>query len=134
MAEATNIKGTKASFDLSKLPNLEVPEAFREFAEKGATQTKQMYEKMKVTADQATDLLENTGSEPVVSDGVAAVVDQAGAIVGKASFEPQRLLPGERLPFHAEYSAELKPGRYRVLASFQYGKKVITNSADFMVP
>jgi phasin len=60
MAEATNIKGTKAPFDLSKLPNLEVPEAFREFAEKGATQTKQMYEKMKVTADQATDLLENT--------------------------------------------------------------------------
>ena len=36
MAEATNIKGTKAAFDLSKLPNLEVPEAFREFAEKGA--------------------------------------------------------------------------------------------------
>ncbi len=81
-----------------------------------------------------TDLLENTGSEPVVSDGVAAVVDQAGAIVGKTSFEPQRLLPGERIPFHAEYSAELKPGRYRVLASFQYEKKVITNSADFMVP
>ena len=60
MTEATHIKGTKAAFDLSKLPNLEVPEAFREFAEKGATQTKQMYEKMKVTADEATDLLETT--------------------------------------------------------------------------
>jgi phasin len=60
VTEATNIKGTKAAFDLSKLPNLEVPEAFREFAEKGATQTKQMYEKMKVTADEATDLLETT--------------------------------------------------------------------------
>src|SRR5580704_13353978 len=60
MAEATNIKGAKAPFDLSKLPNLEVPEAFREFAEKGATQTKQMYEKMKVTADEATNLLETT--------------------------------------------------------------------------
>ena len=81
-----------------------------------------------------TDLLENTGSEPVVSDGVAAVVDQVGVIMGKTSFEPQRLLPGERLAFHAEYSAELKPGRYRVLASFQSEKKVITNSADFIVP
>ena len=59
MAEATNIKGAKAPFDLSQLPNLEVPEAFREFAEKGATQTKQMYEKMKVTADEATGLFEN---------------------------------------------------------------------------
>ena len=81
-----------------------------------------------------TDLLENTGSEPVVSDGVAAVVDQAGVIMGKTSFEPQRLLPGERLSFHAEYSAELKPGRYRVLASFQSEKKVITKSAEFVVP
>jgi len=60
MTEATHIKGTKAAFDLSKLPNLEVPEAFREFAEKGATQTKQMYEKMRVGAEEATDLLENT--------------------------------------------------------------------------
>jgi phasin len=60
MTEATHFKGTKAAFDLSKLPNLEVPEAFREFAEKGATQTKQMYEKMRVTADEATDLLETT--------------------------------------------------------------------------
>src|SRR5580704_15070528 len=59
MTEATQFKGTKAAFDLSKLPNLEVPEAFREFAEKGATQTKQMYEKMKVTADEATGLFEN---------------------------------------------------------------------------
>jgi phasin len=60
MTEAAHFKGTKAAFDLSKLPNLEVPEAFREFAEKGATQTKQMYEKMRVTADEATDLLETT--------------------------------------------------------------------------
>ena len=81
-----------------------------------------------------TDLLQNTGSEPVVSDGVAAVVDQAGVIMGKTSFEPQRLLPGEQLSFHAEYPAELKPGRYRVLASFQSEKHVITNSADFIVP
>jgi hypothetical protein len=81
-----------------------------------------------------SQILMNTGSEPVVADGVAAVLDEAGAIVGKTSFEQQRLLPGERLPFRAEYSAELKAGRYRVLASFQYEAKVITNSIDFAVP
>lgn len=81
-----------------------------------------------------SQILTNTGSEPVVTGGVAAVLDEAGAIVGKAAFEQQRLLPGERLLFRAEYSAELKAGRYRVLASFQYEAQVITNSTDFAVP
>jgi hypothetical protein len=79
-------------------------------------------------------MLTNTGTEPVVIDGIAAVLDEAGAIVGKASFEPQRLLPGERLPFRTEYSAELKAGGYRVLASFQYEGNVMTNSLTFTVP
>jgi hypothetical protein len=81
-----------------------------------------------------SQILTNTGSEPVIADGIAAVLDQAGAIVGKATFEPQRLLPGERLPFHTEYPAELKTGHYRVLASFQYQEKVITSTSDFTVP
>ena len=42
-------------------------------------------------------------------------------------------LPGERLPFRAEYPAELNSGRNRVFASFQYEEKVITNSRDFTV-
>jgi hypothetical protein len=54
--------------------------------------------------------------------------------VGKAVFEEQRLLPGEQLLFKTEYPAELKTGSYRVIASFQYEDKVITNSADFAVP
>jgi hypothetical protein len=93
-----------------------------------------------VTAQSSTanlrfsQILTNTGSEPVIVDGVAAVLDPAGAIVGKATFDPQRLLPGERLPFQTEYSAELKTGSYRVLASFQYEGKVITSSNDFTVP
>jgi hypothetical protein len=93
-----------------------------------------------VTAQSATanlgisQILTNTGSEPVVVDGVAAVLDQAGAMVGKAAFEPERLLPGERVPFRTDYPAELKTGRYRVLASFQYGENVITSSSDFTVP
>ena len=58
MAEATHMhKGTKSAFDL---PKVEVPEAFREFAEKGAAQTKEMYERMRVGAEEATGLLENS--------------------------------------------------------------------------
>jgi hypothetical protein len=81
-----------------------------------------------------SQVLTNTGSDPFVANGIAAVLNQAGDIVGKATFEPQRLLPGERLPFKAEYSTELKTGHYRVLASFQYEEKVITSSSDFTVP
>ena len=38
----------------------QVPEYFREFAEKGATQAKETYEKMKAAAEEATDVLEDT--------------------------------------------------------------------------
>ena len=81
-----------------------------------------------------SQFLTNTGTEPVIAGGIAAVLNETGTLVGKASFEEKRLLPGERLPFRAEYPAELKTGRYRVYASFQYEEKVITNSRDFTVP
>ena len=40
-----------------------------------------------------SQVLTNTGSDPFVANGIAAVLNQAGSIVGKAKFEPQRLLP-----------------------------------------
>ena len=43
-----------------EMPKMEVPAAFREFAEKGATQVKENYEKMKAAAEEATDVLEDT--------------------------------------------------------------------------
>jgi len=43
-----------------ELPKFEVPAAFREFAEKGVTQAKETYEKMKAAAEEATDVLEDT--------------------------------------------------------------------------
>jgi hypothetical protein len=93
-----------------------------------------------ITAQSATanlvisQTLTNTGSEPVIVGGIAALLDEKGRLVGKAAFEEQRLLPGERLPFQAEYPAELKKGLYSVFASFEYEKKVITNSMGFAVP
>jgi phasin len=55
MTEATVTKGTKSNF-----PNFEAPEAFREFSERSAAQTKEMYEKMRAGTEEATGLLENT--------------------------------------------------------------------------
>jgi phasin len=42
------------------LPNMEMPEAFREMTEKGVAHAKDTYEKTKAAAEQATDLLKNT--------------------------------------------------------------------------
>ena len=40
------------------LPKMEVPAAFREFAEKGVSQAKESYERLKEAAEEATDVME----------------------------------------------------------------------------
>ncbi len=47
-------------FEIPKfdMPKMEVPAAFREFAEKGVAQSKEAYEKMKASAEHATEMLE----------------------------------------------------------------------------
>src|SRR5580692_11578081 len=49
-------------FEMPKfeIPKMEVPAAFREFAEKGVSQAKEHYEKMKTAAEEATGLMEGT--------------------------------------------------------------------------
>jgi phasin len=49
-------------FDMPKfdMPQMEVPAAFREFAEKGVSQAKDNWEKMKAATEEATDLLEDS--------------------------------------------------------------------------
>ena len=44
----------------STCPKMEVPAAFREFAEKGVSQAKDNWEKMKAATEEATDLLEDS--------------------------------------------------------------------------
>jgi phasin len=43
-----------------EIPRMEVPASLREFAEKGASQAKETYEKMKAAAEEATDVIEDT--------------------------------------------------------------------------
>lgn len=56
-----------AAFEMPKfdaqvfqMPKLEVPEAVREAAEKGVAQAKEAYEKLKVAAEETTELVEDT--------------------------------------------------------------------------
>jgi phasin len=55
-------EGMKAMTQMPKfeMPKVEVPEAVREFAEKGVKQAKENYDKFKAAAEETTDLLETT--------------------------------------------------------------------------
>lgn len=80
------------------------------------------------------DVLTNTGSEPVVPKGIVAILNGEGKLAGKASFTIQRLLPGEKLTYKAEYSGSLRPGSYRALITFAYEGKTKTEQAAFTIP
>ncbi len=64
-AEETKFETPKfemPKFEIPKfeIPNMEVPAAFREFAEKGVTQAKDNWEKMKAATEEATGVLEES--------------------------------------------------------------------------
>jgi phasin len=66
-AVVTDAKFEMPKFEMPKfempkfeMPTMEVPPAFREIAEKGVAQAKENYEKMKNSAEQATEMLEET--------------------------------------------------------------------------
>lgn len=75
----------------------------------------------------------NSGREPLVAKGIVAVIGDDGRLAGKASLAPHRLLPGEEAQFNTEYSAELAPGRYRVLVTYDYEGRALTQSAEVEV-
>jgi hypothetical protein len=75
--------------------------------------------------------LTNAGSEPIVPEGMVALLDDAGTLVMKAPIAAQRLLPGEQLDFQAQCAAAmLNPGKYRVLASYKFEGQTITESGE----
>lgn len=74
--------------------------------------------------------LTNTGSEPIVPEGVLAILDDAGALLTKAPIPAQRLLPGEHLDFTAQCATMLGPGKYRVLASYKFEGQTTTQAGE----
>ncbi|HYO76986.1 MAG TPA: hypothetical protein VE010_11025 [Thermoanaerobaculia bacterium] len=77
-----------------------------------------------------THACRNAGREPFVANGVLAVVNAQGALVGKSTLEPRRLLPGEAADLGAEYGGELDPGKYRVFVTYDYEGNTLTQSAE----
>lgn len=76
----------------------------------------------------------NAGREPLVARGVMAVVDARGTLVGKSPLTPKRLLPGESAEVAGEYGGDLTSGRYRVLVTYDYEGRTLTQSADVEIP
>ena len=58
--EAPKFEMPKFEIPAFDMPSMEVPAAFREFAEKGISQAKEGYEKIKSATEEATDLMEET--------------------------------------------------------------------------
>ncbi len=77
--------------------------------------------------------ISNNGTEPVLPEGMTVILNGSGALVGKSAFSPQRLLPGERLEFLAEYPEPLPAGQNKALSSFQFEGKTLTSDATFRV-
>lgn len=80
-----------------------------------------------------SELVTNTGNEPVIPQGVVAILNSTGKLVGKAPVEAMRLLPGERLEFKAEYPSALRSGKYRALMTLEHDGTVHTTSSDFEI-
>ena len=80
-----------------------------------------------------TQTCTNAGAEPLVTRGMLAVIGGDGKLVGKSALPPQRLLPGERATLGAEYAAELRPGRYRVVMTYDYEGHALSQSAEVEV-
>jgi hypothetical protein len=76
----------------------------------------------------------NSGTEPFVAKGVMAIVDAWGALVGRESLEPRRLLPGEQTELGGEYPGELASGTYRVVVTYDYEGGTLTKSAEVVIP
>jgi hypothetical protein len=76
----------------------------------------------------------NSGHEPFVAKGVLAIVDAHGALVGRESLQPRRLLPGEQMELGGEYPGELASGRYRVVVTYDYEGGTLTKSAEVVIP
>jgi hypothetical protein len=75
----------------------------------------------------------NDGSEPMIARAAVAIVGPSGNLVGKATLQPQRLLPGERAALRAEYPGELAAGTYRAIATLESGGRAWTRTAELVV-
>jgi len=75
----------------------------------------------------------NSGAEPLMVRGVAAILDSRGALVGRMDLQPRRIFPTERAKLEGEYPGELSPGHYRLVVTCDLGAKSVTRSTEVEV-
>ena len=100
------------------LPNVKVPEAFRELAEKGVAQAKENYEKMQAAADEMTGILDKTHS--IAANGVAdynlRLIEIARANSNSAFEFTCGLIAMKSLPEMVELSTEQARKQFELVA------------------
>jgi hypothetical protein len=62
-----------------------------------------------------------------------AILDAAGALVGKQAIPGWRMLPGEITDIRVEYGGDLAAGHYKALVTYDLTEKTLTSSAEFDV-
>jgi hypothetical protein len=73
----------------------------------------------------------NRGSDPVVARGTAAVLDANGKLISRTNLDPRRMLPGEMTTLAGEFAADLAPGHYKVLVTYDFeGAKSVTTIGE----
>jgi hypothetical protein len=80
-----------------------------------------------------TQSCSNTGTEPVMIRGVAAMLNAKGVLVGRLDLEPRRLLPRERADVGGEYASEFAPGQYKLLLTMTANDQTLTSTTDVVV-
>ncbi len=70
------------------MPNIEVPEMVRDFAEKGVQQAKEVYARIKSAAEETTDVLEDTYTSATNGRAVGDPSAQAVRVAFRAGEDP----------------------------------------------
>jgi hypothetical protein len=76
----------------------------------------------------------NSGNEPAVVRGAAAIIGPGGALVGKVALDSRRLLPGETTVLRADYAGELSRASYRVNATIETAQQSWTRTTELNIP
>jgi len=121
------------------LPNMEIPEAFREMAEKGVAQVKDTYEKVKATTEEVTDLLKDTymTSSKGATDYNLKVIEFAQINTNAAFDFAYKLLGVKSLTEFVELSTANARKQFEVMTAqtkelTELAQKVITEIAEPM--
>ena len=120
-----------------EIPKMEIPAAFREIAEKSVSQAKENYEKMKSSAEEATDLIEDTYATATkgVSDYGLKVIEAARENTNAAFDYATQLMTVKSLSEMVELSTAHTRKQFEALTAQSkelaaIAQKVATESAE----